>query len=248
LDNIPEIGNNISNANTHRLNGSVDFKKLYKYVGLEKIKFGNDARVAARKKPKSRSRSKSKRKKENSKDKKDEEDKKPKIPKKNFINQGINTLIGLATAVERAQFNYEETNGTFLPGYTNDIGFVGTLKPTTGFVFGSQAEVRELAARKGWLTLFQDFNQQYTETETRKMDYNIKIGLLKDLSLDLVGNRIYQENFVENYRVNPTTLDYRSLTPNTLGNFDISTMMIRTAFSRSDINASEPLTPLEVIV
>ncbi len=236
LDDIPDIGNTVSNANTHRINGTLDLDNLYKYVGLEKIKFGNEARNA-RKRSRSRSRTRTPAGTPNPDQAKEEKEKK--IPKKNFANQALNTLIGVVTSVKRAQINYEETNGMFLPGYTNDIGFIGTLKPTTGFVFGSQAEVRELAARKGWLTLFQDFNQQYSEVASRKFDYNIKVDLVKDLTLDLVGNRSYQETYQENYRVNPTSLQYQSLTPNEFGNFDISTIMIGTAFQKSDINGSK---------
>ena len=44
--------------------------------------------------------------------------------------------------------------------YTPSIGFVGTLKPSAGFTFGSLAEIREEAARKGWLTLYPEFNEQ----------------------------------------------------------------------------------------
>lgn len=234
LEGIPNLGNSISNSNSHVLNGSIDFEKLYRYVGFEKKKFG----IAANQK---RSRSRSRSRNNNrppSQPGQDDEDK-PKIPKKNFANQLYNTFVGLTTAIKRAQVNYSQNNGTFLPGYTQDVGFVGTLKPTTGFVFGSQRDIREEAARRGWLTLFDNFNEQYAETETRNFDYNIKVGLLKDLSLDLTGNRIYQETYAENYRVDPTDLTYQSLTPNTFGNFSISTIMIRTAFKPTSIDQSE---------
>ena len=58
----------------------------------------------------------------------------------------------------------------FLPGYTPSVGFIGTLRPTTGFTFGSQAEIRDEAARRGWLTLYQDFNEQYAEVERKQVD------------------------------------------------------------------------------
>jgi cell surface protein SprA len=234
LDNIPDLGNSIQNANTHRINGTLDLDKLYKYVGLEKKKFGIVANQArSRNNAKTRSRNP-----EPPADQKDGKDK-PKVPKKNVANQAYNTLIGILTSVKRAQINYQETNGIFLPGYTPDIGFIGTLKPTSGFVFGSQAEVRDLAARRGWLTLFQDFNQQYTEVATRQLDFNFNIDLLKDLSIDILGNRAYQENYTENYRIDENTLAYQSLTPNTFGNFNTTTLMIGTAFQNSTIDNSE---------
>jgi len=64
---------------------------------------------------------------------------------------------------------------------------------------------------------------------------------LKDLDIDVSFNRIFQENFTENFRINDVNgvLQYESLTPNTFGNFNISTLLIKTAFSRSDSNSSE---------
>ncbi|WP_298950790.1 cell surface protein SprA [uncultured Nonlabens sp.] len=234
LDGIPDLGNSIQNANTHRINGTLDLDKLYKYVGLEKKKFGLQANKNAR----SRTRSRTPRPNEVA-----QNDKKNKTPKKNVANKAYNTLIGVLTSVKRAQINYQETNGIFLPGYTPDIGFIGTLKPTSGFVFGSQAEVRDLAARRGWLTLYQDFNQQYSEVETRQLEFNFKVDLLKDLSIDIVGNRAYQENYTENYRINTNVnsgeLTYQSLTDNTFGNFNITNLMIGTAFQKSTIEDSE---------
>ena len=60
--------------------------------------------------------------------------------------------------------------------------------------------------------------------------------LLPDLKLDFNGNRAYSENYAENYIVRDGL--YESLTPNTFGNFNISTLLIKTAFSKSDENGS----------
>jgi cell surface protein SprA len=234
LENIPNLGNSVSNANTHVLNGTLNMDRLYKYIGLEKLDF-----TPAGKRQRSRPRSRSRNRNTPATPSTQNQEEKEKVPEKNFGNQALNTLIGVVTSVKRAQINYSESNGIFLPGYTQDVGFLGTLKPSAGFVFGSQAEIRDEAARRGWLTLFQDFNQQYTETETRRLDYNVSIDLLKDLTLDLQGQRLYQENFAENYVVDPTTLTYQSLTPNTFGNFNISTIMLRTAFQSSNVDGSE---------
>ncbi len=138
--------------------------------------------------------------------------------------------------LKKVQFNYQENNGIYLPGYLPSIGFIGTLKPTTGFVFGSQADVRELAARKGWLTLYPEFNEQYTEVESRQMDIQANLEPINDLTVDINGSRIYSENYSENYIVENDL--YNSLTPNTFGNFNISTVLIKTAFSASDENSS----------
>ncbi|MBF4986559.1 hypothetical protein FNJ87_20345, partial [Nonlabens mediterrranea] len=173
LDGIPDLGNTVQNANTHRINTTLDLDKLYKYVGLEKVKFGPVANRA-----RSRNNTRSRNARPSTPGAANTQEEKDKTPKENFGNKAYNTLIGIATSIKRAQINYQENNGIFLPGYTPEIGFIGTLKPTTGFTFGSQAEIRDIAARKGWLTLFQDFNQQYSEVESRQLDINVNVDLL----------------------------------------------------------------------
>jgi hypothetical protein len=39
---------------------------------------------------------------------------------------------------------------------------------------GSQRDVRNIAARNGWLTTFDQFNQQYTETYQSKFGFFYK--------------------------------------------------------------------------
>ncbi len=245
------LGNSIQNASTHRINSTLDMNSFYRYIGLTKIK-GNRAggRSGEEEKGGDSSRGGDN---DGSNDGKapSADDKRNQIRNGRGGGDGVvggsgslnggqkamNTLIGLLTSVKKIQLNYQENNGIFLPGYTPDVGFAGTLKPTTGFVFGSQAEVRELAARKGWLTLYPEFNEQYTEVESRQLDAQANIELLPDLKIDLNGSRVYSENYTENYIVEDDI--YRSLTPNTFGNFNISTLLVKTAFSKSDETGSD---------
>ncbi|MEC8829997.1 MAG: cell surface protein SprA, partial [Bacteroidota bacterium] len=147
--------------------------------------------------------------------------------------------IGLLTSINRMQFNYAESNSSFLPGYLPTPGFIGTLKPTLGYTLGSQRDVRHIAAQNGWLTTFDQFNQQYTETYNQNLDYAINTEPIPDLKIDFTGGKTYATNFTENF--NTTDFDgdglsntYNSLIQNTFGNFNISTSLIRTAFSKSD--------------
>lgn len=149
----------------------------------------------------------------------------------------MNVLIDLVTMIKKIQLNYQENNGVYLPGYTPSVGFAGTFKPSAGFTFGSQAEIRNLAARNGWLTLYPEFNEQYTEVESKQLDIQANLVPIKDLKIDVTASRIYSENYSENYIIENDL--YRSLTPNTTGNFNISTVIIKTAFSTSDENTSQ---------
>ena len=222
-----DLGNTIQNSNVHNINASLDMNRFYKYIGLVKkpIKTVRRRATPGGGPPGGPS------------------GKKAAVPKsKNqSVTKILNAGVDILTTVKRIQFNYSENSGTFLPGYTQTPGFIGTLKPTTGFTFGSQSDIRYLAARRGWLTLFPEFNQQFTATNTKQMDVSASLEPVRDLKIDIVGNRAYYENYTENFRVNNIggDLEYESLTPNTFGNFNISTILIKTAFSASDENISE---------
>ena len=239
LPGIPDLGNNIQNSNTHQINGTFDMGTLYNYVGLKKKEDPQNKRNSRLRRSAGNGNRLGFSRAEDNISKGDDDDSKNGDSKLSAGDKVANSLIGLATAVKRLTVNYQETNGIYMPGYTNDIGFVGTLKPTAGFTFGSQADVREIAARNGWLTLYQEFNEQYTENEMRTLSLQAQLDLLPDLTIDLNANRTYSETYTENYRINPQDLQYRSLTPNTYGNFSITNVMIGTAFSESTQEFSE---------
>ncbi|WP_203256400.1 T9SS outer membrane translocon Sov/SprA [Hyunsoonleella ulvae] len=216
----------VQNSNIHKLNSSLDMRRLYKYIGLVK-KPTRTVRTRTRStggppgKDEGADKAKSKR--------------KSSKPGTKLLNAGIDII----TSIKRVQIGYSENNGTFLPGYTRTPGFVGTLKPSFGFTFGSQADIRQEAARRGWLTTFQEFNQQFTQTHSEQLDISASLEPVRDLKIDISGNKTYFENFAENFRVDPVTLDYVNLTPNTFGNFNISTVLIKTAFGKSDETGSD---------
>ncbi|HKK12513.1 MAG TPA: cell surface protein SprA, partial [Flavobacteriaceae bacterium] len=150
------LGNSIQNSNTHNINSTLNMENLYRYIGLVK-KSTRGNRVANRRRgapgtpaldkngnPTNNNQTQSK-------------------AKSGAGTKILNSAIDLLTSVKRIQVNYTENNGTFLPGYLRTPGFIGTLKPTFGFTFGSQNDIRDLVARNGWLTVYPDFNEQYTE-------------------------------------------------------------------------------------
>jgi cell surface protein SprA len=216
------LGHSIQNSNTHNINTTLNMETFYKSIGL--VRKG---------KPRSRGRGRA----TNVKNRSATPDAKLEDKDPNKLSTGkkaYNTLLDIVTMVKRIQFNYTENNGTFLPGYLPTPGFVGTLRPTIGYTFGGQGDIRQLTARNGWLTNFQDFNQQYTEVKNTTLDYSVAVEPMRDLKIDLIGNRTYAKNFTENFRVDLETSEYVSLTPNSFGNFNISTALIKTAFSKSD--------------
>ena len=148
----------------------------------------------------------------------------------------LNSFIGLATGLTRLKVNYAENNGKVLPGYTQSLGFLGTSRPSLAFVFGSQSDIRFEAAKNGWLTNFPSFNEQFTQVHNTKFDLVAELSWIKDLKIDINANRVYSENFSENFIV--TDSQYNSLSPNSFGNFAISTILIKTSFKNSNENES----------
>lgn len=220
--NTYDLGNSVSNASSHTLNTTLDMNRLYRYLGL--VKKTNNTRRGARGVPPGGQTG---------------------APTATAKKNGLyNTAVGLLTSVKRIQVNYTQRNGTFLPGYMETPGFIGTLKPTFGFTFGSQRDIRYLAAKNGWLTVFPEFNQQYTEEESKVLDFSAAIEPMTDLKIDLTGGRTYNENLTESFNTIDSNNDgfsddYNPLIRNAFGNFNISTSMIKTAFSSSDENGSE---------
>ena len=105
----------------------------------------------------------------------------------------------MVTSLKNIQVNYTENSGTVLPGYLPGLGFFGSSKPTLGFVFGSQADVRYEAAKNGWLTTFPEFNQNFTQVKNKQLNFTAQLEPIPDLKIDLTGERMYAFNYSEQY-------------------------------------------------
>ena len=205
--------NSVQNANTHSLTATLTMQRLYDQLGLKNRGKATNQIAAPRGRPG---------------DPNEEGAAKPPTKTSKLANIGIDIL----TMVKRLNINYLENNGSVLPGYTQSVGFIGTTKPTLGFVFGSQADVRFEAARKGWLTDFQEFNQQFIRRTNKQLSLTATALPVPESTIDLLAERQFSSSRRENFRIEDG--DYVALTPNTFGTFSISTIMIGTAFSSSD--------------
>lgn len=220
---IYALGNTIQNAGSHKLNTALTMDTFYKYIGLTNKK-------------------KNKSKGKDSKEKVAAPKPGQKLvaaPKMSTTDRNIfvSGLIGVLTSVKTIQVNFTQNEGTVLPGYLPGLGFFGSSKPTLGFVFGSQADVRYDAARNGWLTSFPDFNQNFTQIKNKQLNFTAELEPFPDFKITLTGDRTYAFNFSEQYDV--TAGQYNSRSPYDFGNFNISTLLIKTSFSQSDVNFSE---------
>ncbi len=209
--------NTIQNANTHNLTASLTMQKFYDLIGLKKREGNSKA-------------SSGKSKRGNLGLAAEEEEKEKKKTSALF-----NTVVDVVTMIKRLNINYNESNGTVLPGYTQSIGFIGTSRPSLGFVFGSQSDIRFEAARNGWLTTFPEFNEQFIKRTNKQLNITATAQPTKDLTIDLVADRQFSESYQENFNVDVTADEpYNLQLGNNFGSFSISTVMIGTAFSKSD--------------
>jgi len=212
LLDLPSI-NTIQNAGTHVLSGTLTMQRLYDRLGL--VKSGGKAAPAAPRADKAGNTPGAA---------------EPTSPKKTGSVAGA--FIDLVTMVKRINVNYSQNSGTLMPGYTRSIGFLGTTKPTLGFVFGSQADIRQRVAGNGWLTDFNEFNEQFVSRLNRQLNLTATAQPIPELTIDLIADRQYIETLQENFSI--TDGVYEPQAPNTFGNFSISTMMLATSFSQSD--------------
>ncbi|SFW65622.1 protein involved in gliding motility SprA [Sinomicrobium oceani] len=215
--------NTIQNASTHVLNASMGMDRFYSYLGLKK-ESRQRQRPVRRRAPLG------------------DDGENTLEPEEDKSSGLANAGIDLLTMIKRIDVSYTDNRGKVLPGYTESVGFIGTLRPSWGFVFGGQSDIRYEAAKKGWLTRFPDLNQQYMERNSSQLNITANLEPTPDLTVDLVANRQYADSYTENFAVNEVgnrQFEYESLLGNQYGDFSISTVLIKTAFSKSDEVNSE---------
>ena len=215
---IVQIGNTIQNANSHKLNTDLSMDLFYKYLGIG-VKKNKKAKPAATPKPGEKITAKP-------------------VVNTNSQNKLAKVFIDLLTSVKKIQINYNQTSGTVLPGYLPGLGFWGTTRPSLGFVLGSQSDIRYEAAKNGWLTGFQGFNQNYTQVVDKQLNFTAQMELFKDFKIDVSADTKLAQNYSEQYDVSSDGT-YNPRSPYNFGNYNISTILIKTAFSQSDENFSQ---------
>lgn len=236
LDIVSQIGNNVQNANTHNFNTTLNFDRFYKSLGFEKLLLSKNQRKNQRKNTKGLKGG-------------------PNLPKAPGVKRNKKLPIGkkilkgvydVVTSVKQGKISYSENNGQLLQGYTEDVGFLGGAP--TSFAFGSQVDFRNTALENGWLVDPRDpnnsdyFNKNYSRTSYNKLDYTFTLKPVKDLNIDVRGNKIQTRDITQQIDVlidanNPSNTN--GILDNTIagfetGNFSTSYSMFSTSFKDGD--------------
>jgi cell surface protein SprA len=250
---VARVGNLIQNANTHNLNTTFNLAKFYKNIKLENLfvkkkkgrRGGGNPGLPSVSQPRGQNNQQSKK-------------------TRNKASTGQKILKGfydVLTSVKTAKINYAENNGQLLPGYEPEVGFLGRnnfnggLAPSLGFVFGSQVDIRNRALTNGWLIAprIDDpstpdidegvyVDKTYSKTHYNKLDYNFSLKPVKDLTIEIIGNRIRTRNLTQQLDIIPDPSDPTNANgvldvniPSFVnGNFSSSYSMFSTAFQDGD--------------
>lgn len=229
-DYVEKIGNTIQNANTHTFTADLDFMGFYKKIGLLDLAVKKSGRRKA----------------DNSSSVANQQaaiDSRRGNSTKNQsggrkILQGV---VDVLSSVKRAKISYAENNGIILPGYKPDVGFLGrdkysgNLAPTLGFVFGSQRDIRSLAAANNWLVTRDPnsdefYSRMYSKTHFNKLDINATVKPFKNLDIELSANKVYTKNRSQQLDVTENAFNPADQPINEVGNFSISYFMLGNAF------------------
>ena len=148
-----------------------------------------------------------------------------------------NKITELLKSIKRIRSTYSENTGKVLPGYLPSIGFLGTLKPSFEFIFGGQKDIRFEMAKKGWLTDFPNFNEQYKKVFSSSFNFSAELKPFRGLNVDITSNRSFSRNYSENFSV--SDFSYLLDNKNFYGNLSVSSSMILTSFSKKSIDFSK---------
>lgn len=169
--------------------------------------------------------------------------------RKKKVSKPLETLIRLATAVQKIDGSYRKSEGTVLPGFTHQVGVYGQSNffeaPGLGYVFGQQSNfgtnnvnLREYAAEKEWLVQSLDLNDQYSKVFQEQITVKALVEPIKRFRINLDAARKESVNLTEYYRNTGFDIEgkpvFETQNTNEDGNFNITVLTLSTAFKDQD--------------
>ena len=109
------------------------------------------------------------------------------------------------TSLKNVTVTYSENNGTIMPGYLPQSGFLGStryngLAPGLPFMLGWQDRDFAMdAVRNGWITTDTTFNNPYVMTTTKDFSVKASFEPVKGLRVELTADRRYNNSMSEYY-------------------------------------------------
>jgi cell surface protein SprA len=222
-----ELGNTVENSHTKRLNVNANLVNLYNKVGyLRTINQRGQARPGQQR--------------GGQQQQPQRQQQNDTIPRErpDYARIMLDGTLRMLMGFRNLSINYTESNGTRLPGFEPTPGLLGQnwslMAPGTGFLFGSQEDIREQAAREGWITTNEMLNTAYTTNHTQNLSARSQFEPLPNLRVEFTAMRNYSRSYSEYFRFDTITDSFRSFSPMEMGSFSISFLAFRTTFESVD--------------
>ncbi|MCM1041693.1 MAG: cell surface protein SprA [Bacteroides sp.] len=219
------LGNVITNSMDVSANGSVNLVGLYNKIPfLKKINDGNRRNRRGGRSNTIMSRANQK-----------EEEPEVKSAWKTIYKGALRFLM----MVRDANISYSRNEGTSLPGFMPEPDLFGVNfgkdAPGAGFaLFGSQADIRRRAARNGWLSTDSLMTTPYYKQFTESVTAQVSVEPFVDFRITLNFGYSKVENKSSYYTYNSGLGDFRETNPLLNGSYNVTNVMIGTAFSKFD--------------
>lgn len=222
------LGNSIENSRNWALNGNFDFLKLYNKIPyLQKLNQAGKGTTAPR------GRDSNVRPQQVTPDPLALDVPADSVDRPNYFKIIGDEFLKILMGVKRANFNYTEGTGIYMPGFVPEPDFLGSSWPFNapgfGFTFGSQQDIRSKAVQNDWLTTDTLLNQAYMTKYTTNLNAKVSIELLPGLKIELNADRVYARNHTEYFRADSVG-NFQTYSPKDMGSFSISYIAWGTAF------------------
>jgi cell surface protein SprA len=147
-------------------------------------------------------------------------------------------FLKIATGIKNISISYSSNNGTILPGYLPESGFLGSqdvrggTAPGLPFLLGWQnRDFAMTAVNNNWLTSDSTLNSPYMMNSTEDMNIRATLEPIKGLRIDLTASRRTSNNLNEYYLFDGD--QFRGVfNTNESGSFSMSFNTLATAFEK----------------
>ena len=211
---LENLGNTIQNSQSVQYNGQINLTTLYNKVPyFKKLNKRNNTRGRP-----TRSRTKEK----------DEDEEK--TDRFEFFKH----LTRFALGVKNISVSFSENRGTLLPGFIPQPSFLGqqwsSMAPSIPFVLGSQREIRNIAANKGWITQDSSLNTQFKQNSSTNLTLRSTVEPIQQFRIELNASKNTSSNNQEYFRWDNFENGFNSFSPTETGSYSISFVSFPTAF------------------
>jgi cell surface protein SprA len=223
------IGNVIQNAQTIQLNGNFDFSKLFGYINYLDSLNRSSGQGQSQNRRLNNQRG-------GAQQQQQQEAEDADTTGRNIGKAILDGALRFLMMAKRASFTYSQSNGTGIPGFLPNPTFLGldmprNQAPGLGFVFGSQADIRQDAALNGWITQDSALNQAYTTKFTENLSAKATLEPFPGFRIEINADRVFAKNHTEFFRYADSVGNFVSYNPIDAGSFSMSYIAWGTAFN-----------------